>query len=109
MSDNDDSPFGDAVVDSGENRQTRTGSAGSSETVSEVLVQGEYGVKLYTEGMSPELGDGDIAYVAEYEGAIDFKDDAILGPVAVGDEYADEFREELEDRVDDVVFHDFQE
>lgn len=105
MATDDDSPFGDALVDSGEDRQTNTGSTSSSTQHKQLRLEGDYGVRLYTSSMEPDYGSGDIEFVAEFDGVMDFRDDALIGPVSVGESCAEEFRSEAEERLSDVEFH----
>lgn len=75
----------------------------------QIHVEGDLGTKTYRRGDEPEVGGGEIAYVAVFTGVVDFENDAIIGPVSVGSTKANSFKDSVEDRLRDAEFRDFKE
>jgi len=99
----------DSLGDTSNSSTTSSSGYGGSrkEKRDKITVSGKYGSSVYRRDDDPDVGDGDIEYVAVFDGAVDYKDDAILGPVSVGDDEAEQFRDEIEDRVEDIEFKDW--
>jgi len=75
----------------------------------QVTVDGMYGSRTVRRDDQPDIGAGSIEFVAVFDGVVDYRDDAIMGPVAVGEMLADDFRDDVGDRVDDIKFVTFRE
>lgn len=72
-----------------------------------MTIKGRFGTKMFRRDDEPDIGDGDIEYVAVYDGAVDYKDDAVMGPVSVGESEAEQFKDEVQGRVQDAEFRRF--
>jgi len=81
-----------------------SGSGSRTRYKDQIHVEGEFGTKTYRRDDEPELGCGDIEYVAVYDGVVNFKDDAVMSPVSVGDSVAEMFRDDVEERLSGVEF-----
>lgn len=87
-------------------------SAGSKTTrtkyKSQIHVKGELGTTTYRREDDADLGDGTVDAVVNFDGVVDYKDDAIVGPVSLTESELEAFTGDIEGRVDEYEVHTFE-
>jgi hypothetical protein len=80
---------------------TSTGGQGVDEDDydEQVIVDGELGTHTYRRDMEPEIGDGQLMIVAEFQSVMDFEGEPVKGPVSVGHDKSQKFISEIKERL----------
>jgi hypothetical protein len=87
-------------------------SAGSKTTRTQykdqIHVKGDYGTTTYRRDDDADIGEGTVDVVVDFDGVVDYKDDAIVGPVSLTETEAEAFTDDIEGRVDEYEVHTFE-
>lgn len=82
-------------------------SSGRTRYDTQIHVKGEFGTTLYRRDDEADLGSGTVDKVVTFDGAVDYKSDAIVGPVSLTETEAEAFIDSIDGRVDEYEVHDF--
>lgn len=74
----------------------------------QIHVKGELGTVTIRRDDEPDYGTSPVAAVVDFDGVVDFRDDAVVGVVSLGDEAKDEFIGDIDKRVRDYTIHTFE-
>jgi len=74
----------------------------------QIHVQGQYGTSTYRRDDDADIGVGSVDVVVDFDGAVDYNDDAFVGPVSLTDAESDAFIDDIDGRVDEYSVHTFE-
>jgi len=87
-------------------------SAGSKTTRTrykdQIHVKGQLGTTTYRREDDADLGEGTVDRVVNFDGVVDYKSDAIVGPVSLTETECEAFTDSIEGRVDEYEVHTFE-